>query len=207
MKLKKIHNTKKKGGGNKTEKKTESVLSALTAGLCFDFHPTVRLWHGLVVCSQSDFVCDCLYWSHHSFLPRFIAPAGLQSLRGWYRWRSRPQVLLFKHSAVFGNLQKTFCKSFKIKASTVFWYGWFKDLSSLLIISHVPSFLHVLSHYVFSYYCVTAFSTDVILLLCYICLAGSPVGFTFMNRPRYWLLSQFIREDTGREETWGSEVN
>ncbi|XP_026229533.1 WD repeat-containing protein 78, partial [Anabas testudineus] len=39
MKIKRIHNTKKKGGGNNTEKKTESVLSALTPGLCFDFHP------------------------------------------------------------------------------------------------------------------------------------------------------------------------
>ena len=41
MKLKKIHNSKKKTGGTKTEKNTESVLSALTPGLCFDFHPTV----------------------------------------------------------------------------------------------------------------------------------------------------------------------
>lgn len=43
MKLKKIHNTKKRAGGTETEKKTESVLSALTPGLCFDFHPTVSL--------------------------------------------------------------------------------------------------------------------------------------------------------------------
>ncbi|XP_034468588.1 WD repeat-containing protein 78 isoform X3 [Hippoglossus hippoglossus] len=38
MKLKRIHNMKKKAGRNKD--KTESVLSALTPGLCFDFHPT-----------------------------------------------------------------------------------------------------------------------------------------------------------------------
>ncbi|KAG7524804.1 hypothetical protein JOB18_017068 [Solea senegalensis] len=36
MKLKRIHNTKKKAG----VKKIESVLSVLTPGLCFDFHPT-----------------------------------------------------------------------------------------------------------------------------------------------------------------------
>ncbi|KAK9539508.1 hypothetical protein VZT92_004609 [Zoarces viviparus] len=36
MKLKKIQSTKKKAGGTKAE----SVLSALTPGLCFDFHPT-----------------------------------------------------------------------------------------------------------------------------------------------------------------------
>ena len=41
MKLKRIHNMKKKGGRNKD--KTESVLSAQTPGLCFDFHPTVSL--------------------------------------------------------------------------------------------------------------------------------------------------------------------
>ncbi|XP_062285113.1 dynein axonemal intermediate chain 4 [Scomber scombrus] len=54
MKLKKIHNTKKKTGGTKTEKNTESVLSALTPGLCFDFHPTdssiylAGTWEGLI---------------------------------------------------------------------------------------------------------------------------------------------------------------
>lgn len=37
MKLKKIQHTKKKAGGTRTE----SVLSALTPGLCLDFHPTV----------------------------------------------------------------------------------------------------------------------------------------------------------------------
>lgn len=41
MKLKRFLHTKKKAAGNKTEQKTESVLSALTPGLCFDFHPTV----------------------------------------------------------------------------------------------------------------------------------------------------------------------
>ncbi|KAE8291421.1 WD repeat-containing protein 78 [Larimichthys crocea] len=60
MKLKKTHN-KKKVGGNKTEKQTESVLSALTAGLCFDFHPAdssiylVGTWEGLIhKCSWSN---------------------------------------------------------------------------------------------------------------------------------------------------------
>ncbi|XP_044223552.1 dynein axonemal intermediate chain 4-like [Thunnus albacares] len=54
MKLKRIHNTKKKAGGTKTEKNTESILSALTPGLCFDFHPTdssiylAGTWEGLI---------------------------------------------------------------------------------------------------------------------------------------------------------------
>ena len=30
-----------RAGGNKTEEKAKSVPSALTPGLCFDFHPTV----------------------------------------------------------------------------------------------------------------------------------------------------------------------
>uniref|UniRef100_A0A8C9XDZ3 Dynein axonemal intermediate chain 4 n=1 Tax=Sander lucioperca TaxID=283035 RepID=A0A8C9XDZ3_SANLU len=61
MKLKKSHNTKKKAGGTTTGKKTESVLSALTPGLCFDFHPTdasvylVGTWEGLIhKCSCSN---------------------------------------------------------------------------------------------------------------------------------------------------------
>lgn len=41
MKLKRIIHKKKKAAGNKTEEKTQSVMSALTPGLCFDFHPTV----------------------------------------------------------------------------------------------------------------------------------------------------------------------
>ncbi|KAM7401377.1 hypothetical protein PAMA_005526 [Pampus argenteus] len=61
MKLKRIHNTKKKAGGNKTEISTESLLSALTPGLCFDFHPTdssiylAGTWEGLIhKCSCSN---------------------------------------------------------------------------------------------------------------------------------------------------------
>uniref|UniRef100_A0A4W6ER68 Dynein axonemal intermediate chain 4 n=1 Tax=Lates calcarifer TaxID=8187 RepID=A0A4W6ER68_LATCA len=61
MKLKRIHNAKKKAGGNNTEKKSESVLSALTPGLCFDFHPTdsslylVGTWEGFIhKCSCSN---------------------------------------------------------------------------------------------------------------------------------------------------------
>ncbi|XP_028987572.1 dynein axonemal intermediate chain 4 [Betta splendens] len=38
MKLKRFHNTKKKGTGNNAEEKAESFLSALTSGLCLDFH-------------------------------------------------------------------------------------------------------------------------------------------------------------------------
>ncbi|XP_041805802.1 dynein intermediate chain 4, axonemal [Chelmon rostratus] len=67
MKLKKIRNPKKKAGGNKTENKTDSVLSALTPGLCLDFHPTVSCiyvvgtWEGLIhkcSCSNSQHFLD-----------------------------------------------------------------------------------------------------------------------------------------------------
>nr|XP_046264360.1 dynein axonemal intermediate chain 4 isoform X2 [Scatophagus argus] len=54
MKLKKI-------GGNKTDKKTDTVLSVLTPGLCFDLHSTnssiylVGTWEGLIHrCSSSN---------------------------------------------------------------------------------------------------------------------------------------------------------
>lgn len=57
MKLKKVLTQKKKAG----EHKTDSVLSALTPGLCFDFHPTdsrvylVGTWEGLIhKCSCSN---------------------------------------------------------------------------------------------------------------------------------------------------------
>ncbi|XP_026170340.1 dynein axonemal intermediate chain 4 isoform X2 [Mastacembelus armatus] len=61
MKLKTIHNTKKKTGRNNAEKKTENVLLALTPGLCFEFHPIdssvylVGTWEGLIYkCSCSN---------------------------------------------------------------------------------------------------------------------------------------------------------
>ncbi|XP_059199973.1 dynein axonemal intermediate chain 4 [Centropristis striata] len=60
MKLRRVHNTKK-AGGTKTENKSESIVSALTPGLCFDFHPTdssvylVGTWEGLIhKCSTSN---------------------------------------------------------------------------------------------------------------------------------------------------------
>ncbi|MED6279186.1 hypothetical protein CHARACLAT_031905, partial [Characodon lateralis] len=40
MKLKRINNTQRMAEQNKQEKTAECVLSALTPGLCFDFHPT-----------------------------------------------------------------------------------------------------------------------------------------------------------------------
>lgn len=57
MKLNKVLPTKKR----KMEQKTESVLSAVTSGLCFDFHPTVSLsktgnrGFGLTSFSQESF--------------------------------------------------------------------------------------------------------------------------------------------------------
>ncbi|TNN27313.1 WD repeat-containing protein 78 [Liparis tanakae] len=59
MKLKKVQSTKKKAGGTQTD----GVLSALTPGLCLDFHPTdssvylVGTWDGRVhrgSCSNSQ---------------------------------------------------------------------------------------------------------------------------------------------------------
>ncbi|KAL7387061.1 hypothetical protein ABVT39_017776 [Epinephelus coioides] len=73
MKLKRIHDTKKRTGGTKTEKKAESVQSALTPGLCFDFHPTdssvylVGTWEGLIhrcSCSNSQQFLET-YRKHH----------------------------------------------------------------------------------------------------------------------------------------------
>ncbi|XP_069571998.1 dynein axonemal intermediate chain 4 [Brachyistius frenatus] len=61
MKIKRIDNTKRKAGVNTTEKMTESVLSALSPGLCFDFHPKdssiylTGTWEGLIhKCSCSN---------------------------------------------------------------------------------------------------------------------------------------------------------
>uniref|UniRef100_A0A1A8V487 Dynein axonemal intermediate chain 4 n=1 Tax=Nothobranchius furzeri TaxID=105023 RepID=A0A1A8V487_NOTFU len=61
MKLKRINHKKKKDGKNETGKATESVLSALIPGLCFDFHPTdssiylIGTWEGVIhKCSCSN---------------------------------------------------------------------------------------------------------------------------------------------------------
>uniref|UniRef100_A0A3Q4HSZ4 Dynein axonemal intermediate chain 4 n=1 Tax=Neolamprologus brichardi TaxID=32507 RepID=A0A3Q4HSZ4_NEOBR len=61
MKLRRIQNTEKQTGGKRTEMMTETVLTALTPGLCFDFHPTdssiylTGTWEGLIhQCSCSN---------------------------------------------------------------------------------------------------------------------------------------------------------
>nr|CAG5954931.1 unnamed protein product [Menidia menidia]CAG5955483.1 unnamed protein product [Menidia menidia] len=63
MKLDKISNTKRKSGGNKTKETRKKILSAVTPGLCFDFHPTdysnylTGTWEGLIhrcSCSNSQ---------------------------------------------------------------------------------------------------------------------------------------------------------
>ncbi|CAI5661355.1 unnamed protein product [Oreochromis niloticus] len=63
MKLRRIQNTETKAGGKRTEMMAESVLTALTPGLCFDFHPTdssiylTGTWEGLIhqcSCSNSE---------------------------------------------------------------------------------------------------------------------------------------------------------
>nr|XP_014265059.2 WD repeat-containing protein 78 isoform X2 [Maylandia zebra] len=61
MKLRRIQNTETQTGGKRTEMMTESVLTALTPGLCFDFHPTdssiylTGTWEGLIhQCSCSN---------------------------------------------------------------------------------------------------------------------------------------------------------
>ncbi|XP_028282954.1 dynein axonemal intermediate chain 4 [Parambassis ranga] len=54
MKIKRIVNIKNKAGMSSAVKTTESVLSSLTPGLCFDFHPTdssiymIGTWEGLI---------------------------------------------------------------------------------------------------------------------------------------------------------------
>ncbi|XP_037537903.1 dynein axonemal intermediate chain 4 [Nematolebias whitei] len=61
MELKRINQTKRKDGVNTTETTTGCVFSALTPGLCFDFHPTdpsiylVGTWEGPIhKCSCSN---------------------------------------------------------------------------------------------------------------------------------------------------------
>uniref|UniRef100_A0A3B4GH50 Dynein axonemal intermediate chain 4 n=1 Tax=Pundamilia nyererei TaxID=303518 RepID=A0A3B4GH50_9CICH len=61
MKLRRIQNTETQTGGKRTEMMTERVLTALTPGLCFDFHPTdssiylTGTWEGLIhQCSCSN---------------------------------------------------------------------------------------------------------------------------------------------------------
>lgn len=61
MKLRRMKSAKKNMRGNRTETKPENILSALTPGLCFDFHPTesgiylVGTWEGLIhKCSCSN---------------------------------------------------------------------------------------------------------------------------------------------------------
>ncbi|KAM4551076.1 dynein axonemal intermediate chain 4 isoform 1-T1 [Odontesthes bonariensis] len=74
MKFDNISNTKGRAGGNKTEEKAKSVPSALTPGLCFDFHPTdsslylTGTWDGLIhkcSCSNSQQFLET-YKSHLS---------------------------------------------------------------------------------------------------------------------------------------------
>lgn len=190
MQLKRIHNTKKKGGGKKTERKTESVLSALTPGLCFDFHPAVSLCSsalGLYFCVTACTGVLTLL-SHMSLL---LQDSSLYLV-------GTGEGLIHKCSC--SNTQQfleTYRKHFvslSTEKSALSSEGWFKDLSSLLIILHWP--LHTLSSYA-----VITFSADVTRLF-----GRYRCRFTFMNRPVYWLLSQFIREDTGRQGTRGREV-
>ncbi|KAJ0059322.1 hypothetical protein NL108_015507, partial [Boleophthalmus pectinirostris] len=61
MKLKRVKSAKKNNAENKNETKPENILSALTPGMCFDFHPKesglylVGTWEGLIhKCSASN---------------------------------------------------------------------------------------------------------------------------------------------------------
>ncbi|KAM9323067.1 dynein axonemal intermediate chain 4 [Pholidichthys leucotaenia] len=120
MKLKKIHNAKRKAGGNKTAKTTESVPLALTPGLCFDFHPTdysiylAGTWEGLIhKCSSSNsqqfletykkHFCpvNCVTWSpfHHDV---FLSCSSDWTIQLWKQDHLNP-ILDFSstQSAVF----------------------------------------------------------------------------------------------------------
>lgn len=70
MKLKKMNNTLRKTEQNKPEKTAECVLSVLTPGLCFDFHPSVScsrisVSYWLLICQLTHsmflFVAPCSY--------------------------------------------------------------------------------------------------------------------------------------------------
>uniref|UniRef100_A0A3Q1AS69 Dynein axonemal intermediate chain 4 n=1 Tax=Amphiprion ocellaris TaxID=80972 RepID=A0A3Q1AS69_AMPOC len=74
MMLKKV-TTMKRPGGNKTDKTEENVLSVLTPGLCFDFHPAepsiylAGAWEGLIhKCSCSN-TQEFLETYHKHFCP------------------------------------------------------------------------------------------------------------------------------------------
>ncbi|XP_047187872.1 dynein axonemal intermediate chain 4-like isoform X3 [Scophthalmus maximus] len=68
MKLKRIHNTKKKARGNNTEK-TGSVLTAMTPGLCFDFYPTDPSVY--LVGTQEGLIHSCSSSNNQHFLDTF----------------------------------------------------------------------------------------------------------------------------------------
>lgn len=123
MKLKRIHNTKKKARGNNTEK-TGSVLTAMTPGLCFDFYPTVRVEH-----TSSRFQAHhSRAYSSYTVVPLtltvvtvVIVSPGPQCLLGRHTGRSHPQLLLLQQSALSGYFQETLCEFFWIKTSTAYW--------------------------------------------------------------------------------------
>lgn len=126
MKLKRIQDNKKKAAGSK--KKTDNVLSAMTPGLCVDFHPTVS-WPQLVwscsfiqaVSNHRDNINSFRLTFMCVFLLYCIEPTGFQYLLGWHMGGPHPQVLLFQQSAFSGDLSKALCKSLWIKPLTR-WY-------------------------------------------------------------------------------------
>uniref|UniRef100_A0A3Q0R1H1 Dynein axonemal intermediate chain 4 n=1 Tax=Amphilophus citrinellus TaxID=61819 RepID=A0A3Q0R1H1_AMPCI len=131
MKLKRIQNTKK-AGRNKTETMTGSVLTALTPGLCFDFHPTdssiylTGTWEGLIhKCSFSNtqqFVetyskhfcpVNCVAWS--PFNPDvFLSCSSDWTIQLWKQDHSKPLL-------GFTSAQKAVCDvKWSPKWATVF---------------------------------------------------------------------------------------
>ncbi|XP_030606878.1 dynein axonemal intermediate chain 4 [Archocentrus centrarchus] len=131
MKLKRVQNTKK-AGRNKTETMTGSVLTALTPGLCFDFHPTdssiylTGTWEGLIhKCSFSNtqqFVetyskhfcpVNCVAWS--PFNPDvFLSCSSDWTIQLWKQDHSKPLL-------GFTSTQKAVCDvKWSPKWATVF---------------------------------------------------------------------------------------
>uniref|UniRef100_A0AAV2JNR8 Dynein axonemal intermediate chain 4 n=1 Tax=Knipowitschia caucasica TaxID=637954 RepID=A0AAV2JNR8_KNICA len=114
MKLKRVKSPKRIAGDNREETKLESILSALTPGTCFDFHPNpkesgvylVGTWEGLIhKCSSSNSQQFTDTYKKHSgpvlgvsWSPLspglFLSCSSDWSLKLWREERSGPVLVL-----------------------------------------------------------------------------------------------------------------
>ncbi|XP_047223253.1 dynein axonemal intermediate chain 4 isoform X4 [Girardinichthys multiradiatus] len=85
MKLKRINNTQRMAEQNKQEKTAECVLSALTPGLCFDFHPTDSSIYLTGTFEGNIHKCSCS--NSHQFLEtykkHFFGPSDCAACCSW----------------------------------------------------------------------------------------------------------------------------